>query len=299
MQKHLQTNTYLYHIKIVQSGIILCWLVWTLFYSLTAAINIPTLHLDGAYQTASGLYRLSADQLPGRDFYPYLGIGPLFVLYPLFKISGGNISASVFSSQLLVLVFGIITVSIIWHLIWRPKFFSSSITIGSLLILLPLALTEHFSLELPDWIKYQISPGNSLRPIRAFAPYLLGSFYYFVILFINSARIKYLFSGILMGSVLLWSNDFAFTTAGLFAILILINSMYCQEIQFRNAFYFLAISVFSWIALLALSTNGHLTELLQYNFLDVAEDQWWFFGPYSESTRVMGFKQINLLFSKV
>ena len=42
-----------------------------------SSLTVPTYHLDGSFQTASGLFRLAEGDVPGRDFYPYLGIGPL------------------------------------------------------------------------------------------------------------------------------------------------------------------------------------------------------------------------------
>ena len=275
--------------------IFLSWLVWLVFYSLSASINIPTFHLDGAFQTASGLYRLDAGQFPGKDFYPYLGIGPLLALYPFFKILGGNISASIFSAQFVSLFFGLLSVAFIWHLIWRPRSFVTSLAAGCILFLMPLAFANYLLLPLPDWMSSQMSPGNSLRPIRGVAPYLVGITYYFFLLRINAARNKYFFSGLLTGLILLWSNDFAIPSAGLFAVLIITNAIYRSEFQLRNVLAYAAAAIFSWATFLVLATHGHPIELLQYNFIDVANDQWWFFGPYDESTRVLNFQQVKLL----
>jgi hypothetical protein len=282
---------------ILKISIVLSWLFFAVFYSMTTAINIPTFHLDGAFQTASGLYRLDAGQFPGRDFFPYLGVGPLFLLYPFFKISGGNISASVFSSQFVVLFSGLSSVAFIWHLIWHPKSFITSLTVGCLLFLLPLAVSEYLSLPLPDWMSFQISPGHSLRPIRAYLPFLIGIIYYFFLLNINVPRTRYFFAGLLTGIILLWSNDFAIPTAGLFAIFLLANTICRSEFQLCNVLTYFATAILTWMILLALITHGHPMELLQYNFLDVAQDQWYFFGPYHESSRVMSIQSITLLFS--
>jgi hypothetical protein len=47
-------------------------------------------------------------------------------------------------------------------------------------------------------------------------------------------------------------------------------------------------SLLSWCVLILLITWGHPFELLNYNFRDVAGDQWWLFGPYGENFRVFG-----------
>lgn len=285
-------------ISILKVSIILCWLGWAVFYSMAASINIPVFHLDGAFQTASGLYRLDAGQFPGKDFYPYLGIGPLFALYPFFKAFGANISASIFSAQLVTLFIGVLSTAFIWQLIWRPKSFITSLAAGSILFLAPISVAGYFALPLPNWMMFSASPGNSLRPIRAAAPYLVAMAYYFFIFNIGTARNKYTLSGLLTGSILLWSNDFAIPSAGLLAFFIFANALRCNEFQIRNLLVYLIATILSWITLITLGTHGHPVELLKYNFLDVAQDQWWFFGPYGESTRIFNLRQLTRLFSQ-
>lgn len=58
------------------------------------------------------------------------------------------------------------------------------------------------------------------------------------------------------------------------------------------------IALFSWLLLLLLITAGHPLELLKYNFVDVAKDQWWYFAPYSPSSRIFGIGQISNIFSR-
>ena len=65
---------------------IVLFLTLIIYQSLDTAINIPTNHLDGAFQTASGLFRIDSGQVPGRDFFPYLGVGPVLLIYPLLNI---------------------------------------------------------------------------------------------------------------------------------------------------------------------------------------------------------------------
>lgn len=161
-----------------------------LFISLTKSINLPTYHLDGAFQTASGLYRLDSGQLVGRDFFPYLGIAPLYILYPLFKALGANLAASVFTAQLVTLLLGALSVALIWHLIFCSRSFLRSLAIGSLLFLLPVVLLDGLRVPFPPALHASI-PGNSLRPIRSAAPYLTVLAYYFLALPITRTRVRY------------------------------------------------------------------------------------------------------------
>jgi hypothetical protein len=282
-------------ISFIKFSIILCWLGWAAFYSLTASIDLPTMHLDGAFQTASGLYRLDAGQFPGKDFFPYLGIGPLFALYPFFKAFGANISASVFSAQFLVLLSGVLSTALIWQLIWRPKSFITSLVAGSLLFVAPIGIAYYFSIHFPPWMKFFVSPGGSLRPIRATAPFLVAIIFYLFIFRISIPRNKYIFSGLLTGSVFLWSNDFAITTACLFAFLIVASALHYNEFQKNNMILFIVFSVISWVTLITLTTHGHPIELLKYNFFDIAQDQWWYFGPYEEKMRIFSVEQLTRL----
>jgi hypothetical protein len=44
-------------------------------------------------------------------------------------------------------------------------------------------------------------------------------------------------------------------------------------------------------------TAGHPLEIINYNFLDVAKDQWWYFGPYEERYRIFEIREIHKIFS--
>lgn len=111
--------------------IILSFLMWAIFYAMTTTINVPTFHLDGAFQMASGIFRFDSGQFPGKDFFPYLGIGPLFTLYPAFKASGPDIFASVFFAQFMTLISGGLSVSVIWHLMGRSESLPISFAAGA------------------------------------------------------------------------------------------------------------------------------------------------------------------------
>ena len=104
--------------------------------SLRSSIYLPTNHLDGAFQTASGLYRIKWGEIPGIDFFPYLGIGPLISLVPLFLAFGGNLWASVVAANVVTLGIMQISAAIIFILLTR-----SSIRNALFFSLIPLFLT--------------------------------------------------------------------------------------------------------------------------------------------------------------
>lgn len=283
------------HVRMIKFVAILGFIGWAIFYSLTMTISTPTFHLDGAFQTASGLYRLDAGQMPGRDFYPYLGIGPLFLLFPLFKLLGSNLASSGFAAQFVVLVLGALAVSIIWHLIFKPEKKIDSILGGCVLFFGLLVIFTLSELRLPYWLWFGSTPGNSLKPVRSFAPYMAIAF--LAIPLYKSKVVRYIFRGAFCGLILLWSNDFALVTAALFSSLMIPLAAVEKSLNIKCIVSYTAAMLFSGTVLYCLATAGHPIDFLRYNFIDVAKDQWWYFGPYGEAMRVYNFGQLTRLFS--
>jgi hypothetical protein len=277
--------------------VFIAWLCWAFTFSLTSAINIPTTHMDGAFQTASSLYRLADGQVPGRDFFPYLGIGPLAFLYPLFFLLGSDVSASVTSAQFIVLLVGAFSTSVIWHLIWRPQNLVSSVVAGCMLFSIPLWLGLYFNAPLPPWVRFEAYPGNSLRPFRSAAPYFSAALYLFVVRNGEPIWKQNIYCGVLAGLILLWSNDFAIPSAGLLLAFHIVNLLRRRDFSISALSTVLATMFVTWTLMLTVATAGHPFDMLRYNFVDVAKDQWWYFPPYDESSRIMGISQIWKLIS--
>lgn len=282
-------------ISLAAAGAILSSLALIIIQALASSVNIPTFHLDGAFQTASGLFRLDAGQLPGKDFFPYLGIGPLLLIFPFFKIAGGTLAASVFATKLLTLSLGWISISVILQLIFRSSKVFSLIAGGAVFALLSLIPeTSHFF----DVFNFAREPGNSLRPIRASAPYVVGIFLY-LLLQQQQGKSRDMLAGLLVGVCLLWSNDFAIPTAFLITVFFVGVCHFEEKPTWKKS---LAIIIFtaasSWAAILLLVTAGHPMELIKYNFVDVANDQWWYFPSYQPSNRIFEASQITRIISE-
>ena len=189
-------------------------------FALTAAIYVPTYHLDGAFQTASGLFRLDSGQLPGRDFYPYLGVGPLLTIFPIYKIFGGDLAATVAAAKFATVFLSWIAVTTLWHFLLRPKNAIYSLVGASLILFGIYFVANQFSW--PNFLAFGLDPGNSLRPVRAVIPYLLAlSIYCFIKNIIHIEARNFLISAAL-SIALLWANDFAIPTFGLFFLFIFI-----------------------------------------------------------------------------
>lgn len=277
--------------------VVALFLTVAVFAALDFAIDAPTFHLDGAFQTASGLFRLGNGQAPGRDFYPYLGIGPLLLAYPFYVAAGGDLAASVFAAHFVTVALGAFSVSIVWHLICRPRSPLYSACAGA--SVMTVLLFQPAQYPVPDVFAFAIEPGNSLRPIRAAAPYLMAMLFLHISnQWQNHGRRDVLF-GLIIGVTMLWSNDFAIPTAAMFS-LVFCGYVYTDDKSTwkKSVLTFAATAVFSWMLFLLLVTAGQPLKLLHYNFIDVARDQWWYFGPYGPTSRVFELGQLARLISR-
>ena len=283
MLKLIRSNQKLAYFYVILSFVL--YVLFSVYRSLNVSIDIPTTSLDGAYQTASSLYRLNQGEYPGKDFFPYLGIGPTFILYPLFKLAGSNISASVFSSYFVVSILRIFSV-------WLVAFISSNrnkVLIASISSSLFLLLSFFFS---P--ISSFFSPGNSLRPIRGFLPYLIALCLYLIITTKIKLIRKYDFYliGIIAGFCILWSNDFALPTAFFTLLFFYAYKFKKKKLTLRILLFSICSTFLSATFLLYICTQGHILDLLSYNFLDVRSDQYWYFGPWRESNKIFGISDV-------
>lgn len=264
-------------------AILLCVLVAFLYASREAALLIPNFHLDGVYQTASAMTRLLKGDVVGRDFYFYLGLGPLYSVYPVFVLFGGNIAASIAGSHLVVQVSLLITFIFYVRLSFPHPKWPSVVVLAVLILWVLEYLFINYSLyfRYPNFFSY-LDPGNSLRPLRRFAPILAGVLVYVVHRFARPDH-KPIFYGLISGSAANWSNDYGIPTA-VSATIIVFWEAFQKRSDVRGTLK--AIITFAFVALaayffwIALATHGHVAEWLRYNFSGVSGDQWWYYKPY-------------------
>jgi len=269
--------------------IILCWFAWAVYRALTQSIDVPTFHLDGAFQTASALYRLHAGQFPGRDFLPYLGIGPTFTLYPLFRMDGADMAAAVFAAHLMVAVAAVAATSLLWHLVWRPARIATSVAAGACVVATYLAVSPY----LPSVLVVDVvTPGHSLRPVRSVLPYLVGWVWLIVLRYVPLASRRLAMAALISAGSLLWSNDYAVPTVVLFACFAGMEAWRRGEFTIGRATRYALLAGAAWMMLLTMATLGHPVRFLQYNLLDVAGDQWFYFGGYRAVDRVFDVVQL-------
>ena len=180
--------------------------------------EVPTLHLDGAFQTFSGLQRLADGQFPGADFFTYLGIGPLWLLFPAFLLAGGDLCASVFAATYMTLLAAELVVAVLVLLAAGRR----SWWLGLAVAPLPTIAAWFFLVRRPEAfpdLSAMLAPGNSLRPVRALAPYLIA----LAALLVAGVRWRPRVRAVVLGAVagvvgVTWSNDFGLVAMVLFLV---------------------------------------------------------------------------------
>lgn len=266
--------------KIIVCAVI-CLLVGIVFRSLAMSINIPFNHIDGTFQTSSGLYRLDAGLCPGKDFLPYLGVGLLYFIYPLFKIAGANVFAAMFASQAMTFISAALSVLTVCLLCLRGRLLYS-ILIASALLSIGMFVAPY---DLPSFIFDRLRPAQSLRPIRSLAPYLSFLFAYLLLTWHKKTRLNAIILGAVGGLCVLWSNDFGLPC--IFALSGLLIALWRLSIcSVRDLFAYAVSLITTAILCLTIATCGSPLSLISYNFIDIAQDQWWYFGPWSLETRL-------------
>lgn len=261
-------------------------------------LTIPTLHLDGAFQTASGLLRLSAGDLPGRDYFPYLGIGPVFLLYPMFLLLGGDMAASVFAAHFLTMLAVSTVVGTLAVLVTARR---SKWLFAFAAAVPPVALTVVGSWPVATYVDPQCGycvsqivnatdPGLSLRPIRALAPYLLVLLVLLAFVRLRRTRTRMLVIGGGAGTVAaLWSNDYGPVSGVLLlavATLLIVLRKFGGAGRVRAALMLWGAAVGGYFITGLAATGGHLLGYLTYNFSDVRGDQAWYFGGWDPQFHV-------------
>ncbi|RBY89828.1 hypothetical protein [Blastococcus sp. TF02A-26] len=253
------------------------------------AYEVPTFHLDGAFQTVSGLLRIADGEWPGRDFFPYLGIGPVLAIYPVFALRGGDLADSVFSSHFVTLVAFQFLVGVVAALVFSRRR-GLAMVWGMVVPTVLVAVTNFWP---SMWwasagdLAIAAFPGNSLRPIRAVAPYLLAA----VALVALRERWTPRRAAVVGASagliVALWSNDYGLVSGGLLLAVVTFQVLrrgLGDRLRGLGALWGAALVGFLVSGFAA--TAGHFPTMFRYNFSDVRGDQSWYFASWEEPYRV-------------
>ena len=264
--------------------------------------NILYNPIDGDFQTYNMVRRLLAGQVPFRDFFVYLGFGPLY-LASLFTVFSNTFAFNLVVVDAVSIVIFVFMITVISYVI--SKNFKYSLIFSTVLLAFILSAIMIFpqsinSLAVESLIAERASNladtlykltvhGTSLKLWRCFIMFAaVALFIYFAknqnssIRKFISARNFYLKSmicGAAAGSIILWSNDGGVSTyiaLSFCYFLWMIASHRFFKVIAGTVIYSLA-TLLSVFILVNIFTLGNFTEWLKYT-LSVSGYQSWYFG---------------------
>lgn len=245
--------------------------------------------IDGALQTWFAADHFARGEQLGTAFQSYLGVTMVLALLPVFVGFGKTLFASTLAAYTVVLA-GAFACS--YACAWLIRPLPPRARWQAALVLLFLFYFAGPMGGQATGIVWPatLDPGVSLRPLRgALAFFVLPFFVVLVrrVLLEGRALAGGLPLGIVAGAGLLWSND-----AGIPLVLAVTGALVLAlwERPFllakTSAAFALGVMASAGAILLAV-THGAPGPWLQYNFRDVAADQFWFFAPWDRATRIL------------
>jgi hypothetical protein len=245
--------------------------------------------IDGALQTWFALDHFARGEQLGTAFQSYLGVTMVLALLPVFVAGGKTLFASTLAACTLVLLGAFATAYVCVWLI-RPvpprMRWQAALVLAFVFYYAGAMAGQATGIVWPA----TLDPGVSLRPLRGALPFLVLPF--FVVLMRRVWREGRAVAGglplgLVAGAGLLWSND-----AGIPLVIALVGALALAlwprfALMARTLAAFVIGVMASAGAILLAVTHGAPGPWLQYNFRDVAGDQFWFFAPWERSTRIL------------
>ncbi|WP_341348649.1 hypothetical protein [Paenibacillus sp. FSL H3-0469] len=239
--------------------------------------------INGDFQSYNGFRRLLSGQIPFKDFYFYLGLGPLYLNSFFLLLFGDNFTHSLFvTNSVTAFVFSIAIFSILkLNRISR----NSALVVTFTLLAFGLGFRDflniHLFFEKINLLSYA-TPGVSLRMQRAALPFIIA----LVLLIISKRKGKKLIRnenlriitfGFLAGSCISWSNDFGISVFLSICYILMILYLHWNLQFVKRAALFLLGTLSGLIVFVSVLTWGNLMNWIDYNFLGVASDQFWYY----------------------
>lgn len=245
----------------------------------------PLETLDGAMQTWFAVHAFASGQQLGQDFQSYLGVTMMLFLLPFYMLFGSTLFSSSLAASTAVAL-GLLTMM---HGLLRLM---RGLTPGLRWWLVAAGFT--FLAAIDD-----LSPGNSLRPVRSALPFLMLPL---ILPLLRSLRgSSPLRSGLLLGAVagvgLIWSNDAGIPTFASLGFAILLCGTDKWHLTAKAVVCYAAGAVLTAGSILLVVTHGAPNSWLIYNFVAIPEDQIWYFAPWAREARVLRLSDVILIIS--
>lgn len=245
--------------------------------------------LDGALQTWFAADHFARGEALGTAFQSYLGVTMVLALLPVFVAGGKSLYASTLAAYTMVLLGAFATsYACAWAIRPIPPRARWQAAVVLLFVFYYLGATagEASGIAWPA----TLDPGVSLRPLRGALPFFVLPFFVVQlrrVLREGRALSGGLVLGLVAGAGLLWSNDAGMPLVIALAAALVLGLWQRPALLARTlAAFGLGVTVSAGAILLAV-THGAPGAWLAYNFRDVAADQFWFFGPWGRSTRIL------------
>ncbi|MBU7578932.1 MAG: hypothetical protein KAF27_00445 [Porphyrobacter sp.] len=245
--------------------------------------------IDGALQTWFALDHFGRGEQLGTAFQSYLGITMVLALLPLFAVGGKTLFASTLAAYTLVLA-GAPASSYACAWLIRPippaRRWQAALVLLFLFYYAGAMAGKAAGLTWPA----TLDPGVSLRPLRGALPFLVLPFFVVLVRRVvleGRAVAGGLPLGLVTGAGLLWSNDAGIPLVIALATALVLALWPRPALLLRTLAAFAPGVMASAGAILLAVTHGAPGPWLQYNFRDVPGDQFWFFGPWERSTRIL------------
>lgn len=269
----LRQSTWLWLLFGISTLYLISFLAWLVLVSLNNGTHMSTFAANGTFQLYNPMRRLALGQTIGYDFPFFHGIGIPLLHYPLFLSLGGGVFAAETAKWVVSPILFLSSSLFFFYAYFRS--FKKSIISVALLTIISLS-----------WVDV-IWPGNSLIGARGTFPILAIS-----ALLWKTARI------IKIKTVTIPANEFVAlillglslpfgTEQGVAAILA--YALVSFVIIFRrqrktwivNIFHLALRGLFIlFVAFVTYSvlTKGHPLSAIRYAFIDIPQDQGWYFG---------------------
>lgn len=245
--------------------------------------------IDGALQTWFAADHFARGEALGTAFQSYLGITMVLALLPVFLAGGKTLFASTLAAYTMVLAGAFATACACAWLI-RPipprARWQAALVLAFLFYYAGPMAGQAIGIAWPA----TLDPGVSLRPLRGALPFLVLPFFVLLVrraLLEGRALAGGLPLGLVAGAGLLWSNDAGIPLVIAIAGALVLALWERPSLLAKTLTAFVTGVMMSAGAILLAVTHGAPGPWLQYNFRDVAADQFWFFAPWDRATRIL------------
>jgi len=235
--------------------------------------HVNTYAANGTFQLYNPLRRLASGQVLGLDFPFFHGIGIPLLHFPVFSVLGSGLFAAEVAKWIVSPMMFLVS-SFLFFLAYFKKLKLSIIALAI------------FSIMSLAWIDV-IWPSNSLMGVRGTLPVLIAA----ALVWKTTKTIKVkkislpvneCIALLLLGISLLFGTEHGVAAIAAYAIVSFIEIIIHKRDQFVRQILILALKgvLILIVAFLAytLLTLGHPLTALHYAFIDVPQDQGWYFG---------------------